>query len=275
VDNTASPFMEITRQVNAQEQSGGRSERFTLTRRPLRIDRISAWELRDIEEAPRAQIVRYGALAFQVATDAKEKQTILTLTSRREPLTQMSIATSSRNFSRRAELQIPRGDGLRTEWQTIAQTTLLAIAFQSFSEQHLTFDFGMQRQRQYRIVIHNGDNPPLTVTGVQGLGLSQRLVFLNNGNKPLRLVYGREDVRPPEYDTVSVMAAIRNGSQLITARLGPLEGASGAARGFSWKHVLNSPVFFGVAVVIAVLALGAMLYAAVKRAGNADNQPEA
>ncbi|MEI6211965.1 MAG: DUF3999 family protein [bacterium] len=275
VDTAASPFLEITRQVNAQEQPGSRSERFTLTRRPLRIDRISAWELRDIEEAPRAQIVSYGALAFQAETDAKEKQTILTLTSRREPLTQLMLDTSSRNFSRRAELQIPRGDGLRTEWQTIAQTTLSTIAFQSFSEQHLTFDFGVQRQRQYRIVIHNGDNPPLTVTGVQSCGISQRLVFLNNGAKPLRLVYGREDVRPPEYDTVSVMAAIRNGSQLIPARLGPLEGASGAARGFSWKRVLNSPVFFGVAVIIAVLALGAMLYAAVKRAGNMDSQPGA
>ncbi|MFZ4395394.1 MAG: DUF3999 family protein [Kiritimatiellia bacterium] len=275
VDTAASPFLEITRQVNAQEQSGSRRERFTLTRRPLRIDRISAWELRDIEEAPRAQIVSYGALPFTTATDAKEKQTILTLTSRREPLTQLVLDTTSRNFSRHAELQIPRGDGLRTEWQTVAQTTLSAIAFQSFSEQHLAFDFGAQRQPQYRIVIHNGDNPPLTVTGVQGLGLSQRLVFLNNGNKPLRLVYGREDVRQPEYDTVSVMAAIRNGSQLITARLGPVDGGSGTTRGFSWKRVLNSPVFFGVAVVIAVLALGAMLYAAVKRAGNMDSQPGA
>jgi hypothetical protein len=271
-DSAQSPFTEITRRVGADEQSGGRRETFTLERRPMRIDRISAWCLNEVESVVRDVITDYGEMPFTVEEDAAGKQTIVTWTSHREPLTQVSLGTSSRNFSRRAELQAARADGVRTAWQTVAQTTLSAIAFRSFGEQHLAFDFGPLRQERYRIVIHNGDNPPLAVTAVRGRGITQRLVFLSAGSEPLRLVYGGADVARPDYETVNVLAAIRKGTPIVEARLGPAEAVSGARRGFSWKRLLNSPVFFGGAVVAAVLALAAMLYSAVKRTGG-DNTP--
>lgn len=267
-DSAQSPFTEITRRAGPGGEPGGQRETFTLERRPLRIDRIRAWQLREDEVVDRDVLTDYGAMPFEVEARPGEKQTVVTLVTRREPLTELRIDTSSRNFSRRARLQAARPNGVRTDWLPVAETTLSAIAFRSFSEQHLVFGFAPQRHARYRIVIDDGDNPPLAVTAVRARGITQRLVFLYGGGDPVKLVYGGADIPRPQYDTASVLASIRKGSRLVEARLGP-PAAVGARRALSWRRVLNSPVFFGAAVVAAVLALGAMLYSAVKRGGDA------
>ena len=267
-DTAQSPFTAITRRTGPGGEPGGQRESFTLERRPFRIDRIRAWQLREEEVVERDVVTDYGPMPFEVEERPEMKRTIVTVATRREPLTEIRVETSSRNFSRLASLEAARVDGVRTEWRLVANATLSAIAFGSFREEHLAFNFPPQRHARYRVVIRNGDNAPVAVTGVRGRGLTQRLVFLYDGKEPLRLVYGAPETAQPEYDTASVLAAIRKGVRIVEARLGPPAAVS-ARRGLSWKRLLNSPVFFGAAVVAAVLALGAMLYSAVKRAGPA------
>ena len=50
------------------------------------------------------------------------------------------------------------------------------------------------------LVVDEGDNAPLPMTKARLLLPSYRLRFYHAGNAPLRLVYGRTDLQPPQYD---------------------------------------------------------------------------
>jgi hypothetical protein len=268
-DTAQSPFTEVTRRTGADGAPGTRDESFRLERRPLRIEGFVAWHSREVDSVKKDTIVDYGSLPCAVAEDAKLKQTVVTVSARREPLTQLRVETATRNFSRGVEVQTPVVDGVRTTWRTVARGVLSSIQFRTYSSRELTIDLPALRASSYRIVIHNGDSPPIAVSAVIARGLSHRLVFLHDGRQACRLVYGASDLPRPVYDTVTVLGAVRRGTRMVEARLGPAEAVTGARAGGggSWRRWINSPVFFGGAVVLAVAALAAMLYSAVKRAG--------
>ena len=50
------------------------------------------------------------------------------------------------------------------------------------------------------LVVDEGDNAPLPLTKARLLLPSYRLRFFHAGGTPLRMVYGRDDLQPPQYD---------------------------------------------------------------------------
>src|SRR5439155_17699554 len=137
---------------------------------------------------------------FAATDDAAKKRTVVTLRTRREPLTRFTLETPSRNFSRKAVVEVPVVQGVNTEWRPIAEATISKFSFRNQHREQLTITMPERREEQYRIVIRNEDNPPLNVTGVRAEGSVQRVVFLAQPGKTYRVFYGSETAEAPKYE---------------------------------------------------------------------------
>jgi hypothetical protein len=273
-DAKESPFLELTRKYR-----GGRDaetiEKTVLQRRPFRMDRIELW--REIPEtiAEYEKKADYPVEEFRTEEDPADKNTIVEIETQREPLTEFTIETASRNFSRSIAIQRAARRGVRTEWVDIARGKMSLVDFGGYRKQGLTIDFPEQRETAYRIVIRNEDNPPLAITGVKARGNVYRAVFLAAKDEGYRLAYGAEETDPPKYDTATVLAPLVQGHAVVEARLGDeIAGpAAGSPPAMGLRSALNNPILLGTVIVLLVAALGWALFQAAKRIDKLPREP--
>ena len=265
-DARESPFLDLTHTYRDGSEIE-RIERTVRQRRPFRIDRIEFWHENSEKVFQYDRKVDYDVADFHVEEDAARKQTVIRITTRREPLTEFTLKTSSRNFSRAAEVQTPVTHGVRTEWVGVGRGTVSLVDFGGYHKQTLGLSFPERRETDYRIVIHNEDNPPLAITGVQPRGNVYRAIFLADKNKTYRLGYGSEEIDRPEYDAAVVLAPLRQGRTPNKGRLGPEVGnpAAGESPAFTLQGLLNNGLFLGASVVVLVAVLGWALFRAARR----------
>ena len=190
----------------------------------------------------------------------------------------MTIETTSRNFNRTAVIETPVAHGVRTDWVTIGQGQIRLIDFRGYHNKDLAIVFPEHREQEYRIVIHNEDNPPLRITGVKARGNAYRAVFLAAADEPYRVYYGSEQVAQPKYDLEAVLLPLRQGGNAVSAALGSqvANPAAGAEAGdLTARRLLNNPLVLGILVFVLVVVLGWALFPCVaedrtiaQRSGN-------
>jgi hypothetical protein len=266
VDSKQSPLVQWTRKYRGGSETE-RIEQTVLERRPFRIDRIDVWHEVSQNVSESARTVAYPVAKFRTEEDAAAKTTIVHVQTRCEPLTEFTLETTSRNFSRSATVQAPVVHGIQKEWVSVAQGQVALLAIGDYRKETLGISLPEHRQHEYRIVIRNEDNPPLTITGVKARGNVYRVVFLAGENTAYCLCYGSEQVEPPAYDSVAVLAPLRQGHVTNEARLGQ-ETRNAAPSGtfqFTLRGVLNNPAVLGGLIVLLVAGLGWALFHAVRR----------
>jgi hypothetical protein len=264
LDDRESPLRELIR----GQTDGKKDTRIEITRNrrtPFRIDRVELW--RTVENAGpiESETVRYPQAALWVEHDAAKKLSRVDIEGRREPLTRLSLTTTSRNFSREARVLVPVERGALTEWVEVGRHTLVNIQFRAYHRAELSVDFPEQRQSHYRLEIENADNPALEITGVDVQGLGYHAVFLRSEGRTYRLEYGSDTAESPTYETAAVLASLRRGYHPVTAKLGP-QIAHPAYRGDGGlRAFLNSPVFLTLAIASMVVVLAWALFRAGMR----------
>ncbi|MCX7006737.1 MAG: hypothetical protein NTY53_05735 [Kiritimatiellaeota bacterium] len=172
------------------------------------------------------------------------------------------------NFSRVVELQIPTVRNGVAAWDHAASARLLSIALPGFAKRELEINFGELRAERVRLVLRDGDNPPLTLKSVTGSGPTWRALFLAEPVRTYRLLYGAEQLTAPNYDLDSVLAAARRGLKPIEWKLGtPVENKAYKPTGtpLGW---LNSSWLFGGAITLMLLMLGTLLFRTAKTAAK-------
>lgn len=274
-----SQLVELTRRLRAGTEQH-RDERLFIERRPFRINRLYFWNNIEQHQVTGDLKVSYPVTAFHSEDNAKDQQTILTFTSRREPLTSFKLVTSSNNFSRQAAVQIEETHGTETSWHTIGSATLSRLAFGKLKREDLTIDFPETRADKYRIVIENRASTPLAVTAVEAEGDQYQLVFLasppaqadNSKVKPAsyELRYGSDKAAAPDYDVAAITASLADGYQPKTVALGQQIAVASEpfAETFDVRKLLNDGRFLGVVAVILVAALAWGLLSAGRRLDN-------
>jgi len=258
-----STLRELTRQFRGDEQVG-RTERTTVRRRPLRIDHIELWHNITRQRMEKDKKTDYPILDFTIKDDAGKKQTIVTVHTRREPLTAFTIQTTRSNFSRRAAVQVPVIRGVVTDWIEVGGATVSAVHYRGFAQEAMKIRFPEQRQTEYRIVIVNQDNPALAITGVAAEGNVYRAMFFAGQGATYQLFYDSELVEKPNYDTAALSVALGKGYQLVTRPLGPqIENpAFGASSGFQLIKLLDNRFFLGSVISLMVIFLAILLFRA-------------
>ncbi len=253
---------EVLRLTRTLQGSGERqrSETVDVSNEPLHIERIAFWH-NQVETLPETeQSFDYPVTRFSVSQDAEHKTSSIDVETQRQPLTGLTIKSAAGHFSRPAEVQIPRQQGIETRMQTIGTATLEALHFQDIHHERTGISFPEQRLPHYRIVLANQDNPPLEIDNVIGNGPAYQLLFLPQSGLSYQLRYGSDQAESPRYDIATIRELLRRGYQYTVAGLGPEASLTTIDDGFDFAKLLNSKLFLGLAIGLMVLALGWSLY---------------
>ena len=193
------------------QQTGGHDARIEtrtvdLQRQTFRVDRVVFWRLETVDGALEPACAGGPLKEFSVARDDRERATIVTLDGGRRPLNRLTLDIAQSNFSRPVMLQTPAVRNGVEAWADAAGGRLLSIALPGYARRELALDFPEQRLGRARLVLRDGDNPPLTIRGVTGSGPVYRLLFLAEPGQRYRLRYGAAACAAPSYDLDSVLA---------------------------------------------------------------------
>src|SRR5690606_1621215 len=124
--------------------------------------------------------------------------------------------------------------------------------------------FAERRSDRYRLVIQNGENPPLRLTRVTGKSLPEEMLFLASPGDRLFLFLGASEpaIAPPRLDTAAILAAKQSGVKRSELEPGPLrensayrKEAPAAPRLLESKGLLWSIIAIVVAMMIWILYL--------------------
>jgi hypothetical protein len=258
-------LLDLTRSIRGGDETV-RTESLVIQRRPMRIDRIDFWQIRSREHHGENHLREYPVQKYEVQQEPETQQTVVHFWMRRQPLSRLTLETTSRNFSRRAVVEYPVRGGIRTRWVEIGSSTLQRIEFHDRKQEHLTVTFPLHLEQEYRLVIDNEDSPPLEIAGLKAQGAAYELVFLAAPGERYRLLYGYEEATAPRYDTAAVLSALPTGIEPRPAQLGealvrtPREASDWGMTGW-----LKSRWVWGPVIVLLVVLLGFGLYSASRR----------
>ncbi len=262
-----SRLLELSRTLKDGTEEA-RRETTMIERRPFRIDRIEFLnEQAEVTERS-GSIQTWPVADLKVTEDVEKQQTIVEVTSRREPLTTLKLMTNSLNFSRKAAVQVLRNSEVESKWEAVSEATLSRFSIRDFHEEHLVISMPETRGESYRIVIENGDSPALTIESVEASGHQYELIFLRAGSDSVRLEYGSDTADAPQQDTVALTTVLNRKLIPISATLGkPSRSPVPSLTPLNPKSLLNNPILLGTIVALLVFVLGWGLY---KAAGRID-----
>ncbi|HEY6968365.1 MAG TPA: DUF3999 family protein [Candidatus Angelobacter sp.] len=174
---------------------------------------------------------------------------------------EFSIAPSQSNFRREVELQDDRKIGVGSG--EISRVHMVRHS-QKIDFEQSNLDLRGIQPEVLRVIVHNGDDPPLKITGVR-LQQYQRRIYFTSASAP-QLYYGDEKLESPVYDYAKLF---QKDAQATEAQLGPEQSNSAYTgrpdeRPWSEKH----PALLWVAIVTAVLVLGAVALRSMKAAAT-------
>jgi hypothetical protein len=125
-------------------------------------------------------------------------------------------------------------------------------------------DFSEVGQKTIKVIVHNGDDPPLKLSGARLQQHERRIYFLAPAGSQLALYYGDEKRDSPVYDYAKLFQQEKNA---VTAPMGA-ETANANYTGrpderpWSERH----PAVLWAAILAAVAVLGALALRSLKPA---------
>ena len=120
--------------------------------------------------------------------------------------------------------------------------------------EELDVPIGARSSGQLKITVDNGDNPPLTISGVQLLSVERRVYFDPQGKSLLRLYYGYNKLDSPVYDYARFFKADPAAAK---AGLGPgnhNQAYSGRPDDRPWSERHTAVLWLAMLLAVAVLA---------------------
>ncbi len=259
VQSRAGELMLLT-QTREDGEALKRSEQIALHQRPLHIERIDFWHSKTEDLPETEQRFDYPISQFTVTQDTRQKTTLVDIEGNQLPLNGFKLTFDTANFSRQATLRVPSSRGTASSMRTIASTRLEALHFGELSLDNTTVSFPEQRQKNYRIVIEDLDNPPLTIKGITGIGPRYQLVFLSQPEHTYQLKYGAARADAPRYEVAAIEALLRRGYQGTAASLDPAVVSERTDDRLMLPAFLNSRLFLGLMIGVMVIVLGWILF---------------
>jgi hypothetical protein len=167
------------------------------------------------------------------------------------------------NFRREVEIEDEKGRELGSgEISSIH----VERAGQSIDVEQHEVDFSTDGQKTILVIIANGDDPPLQITGARLQQYERRIYFDPPAGSGIGLYYGDEKLEHPVYDYAKLFQQDKNA---VAAQLGS-ETANAAFRGRAddrpWSE--RHPAVLWIAIVGAVLVLGVLALRSMKSAAG-------
>ena len=203
---------------------------------------------RDLAGEPnQAQMGKDTVLTFSVPPNVPVERVIL------------SIDPAQQNFLRGMEIQNDKGEPFQSG--EIGRIHLQRNG-QEIDTEQTALDLRGTTQGVLKVVIHNGDDAPLKITGARLQQYERRIYFDSDpGTQPV-LYYGDDQLEAPVYDYAKLF---RKDTSAVQAELGAEEANSAYTgrpddRPWSERH----PAVLWAAIIAAVLILGGIALRSMK-----------
>jgi hypothetical protein len=218
---------------------------------PLRIDLALApadTQVADLRRAPGRQLTLYE----------------ITLPSDDLPPSTLVLETSARLFRRtvRLGLERPPDRSHRDAWFQPLSSETWQHSDQDARARPLALRIDSLDATTLLLIVDEGDNAPLTITGAGLLLPSYRLRYYQPSGPALRLAYGRDDLQLPQYD-LSLLAQQVMGASARDVVAGGETREDPAKRGSAFI----SPMMFWALLAGAVVVLTALIARLVRQGG--------
>jgi hypothetical protein len=183
------------------------------------------------------------------------------------PTPRLVLTTSARVFQRPVTIAI-EGEADRNHrdpWLRTLASTVWSHADQDRPTPSLTLALPPEKISQLLVILDEGDNSPISLTGAKLLLPAYRLRFFRERGAALRLAYGRTDLDAPRYD-LALLAP-----QLLGAAAAEVAPGTEERTGASTTPVeLVSPRLFWAMLGVAVVVLLGLIVRLARRAEPAQ-----
>lgn len=259
-EERAQPLIRLV-QANGQDQTRA----FDLLQTAFRIDGVSFWRENTLMEKDKPVLQDWPHDGMEVAQNAADKTTEITLQTALAPVSRLVLETPVRNFQRNVSVQVPVLAAGRSQWRTVAEGRLTRVDLPGYARNDVEIDFPEQRAEQLRLVIRNADNPPLEIANVLPRGPVYRLLWLAEPGAAYRLAYGSATADLPAYDLFAIRTALEKGIPPELWKLGEPVIAAPLKKPFSLGAFLARPAVFGTFLTLTALAMLGFLARALKQ----------
>ena len=179
------------------------------------------------------------------------------------PAPRLVLSTSARVFQRPVTVAVAReaDRSHRDAWVQSLATVVWSHADQDRPTPALTIALPSEKLSQLLVILDEGDNSPIPLTGAKLLLPAYRLRFFRERGASLRLAYGRADLDAPRYDLALLAPQLLGAAATEVAPAA--EERTGAA---TPAGELVSPRLFWGVLAVAVLVLLGMIVRLARRA---------
>ena len=224
-----------------------------------------------VKETPAQEVPRPSSIA-SIVRDGSQSTTnvVIDLGTPGLPSHHLRIDVPDVNFYREADVQ---SSADLENWRTLVRAAdIYVFNTPKFVGGSLDIRYPETTSRYLRLVIHDEDNPPLNVRGVNVWGLQRRLVFKADPPRHYRLYYGNAAAGKPSYDIERIFP------YLITEGLP--EGVTGPQAGnpdFAEERPPLSerfPWLFPVVIAAAAIIVACLLFIVFRQVRKSLPPPE-
>ena len=168
------------------------------------------------------------------------------------PSPRLVLTTSGRVFKRTLTVAAERQPGRhhRDPWIETLASFMWTHVDQDTAAPAATIPVPPPNTKELLLIVEEGDNSPLPITGARLLLPSYRLRFFRERGAPLRLAYGRPDLAPPTYDLALLAPQVLGVTAAEIEATGEQPSRSATA-----TAAIVSPRLFWVTLVVAVVVL--------------------
>lgn len=215
-------------------------------------------------EKAEAQAAVWRDISGTPRQEQSGKDTVLTFdVPDNSPVERVTLAVdpAQPNFQRSVEIQ-----GDNASWLASGEINRIHLvrAGQKIDSEQQEVAFSTSGQKTLKVIVHNGNDPPLKISGASLQQLERRVYFDAPVSGPLTLYYGDAKLDAPVYDYARLF--VRDQAAVV-AQVGA-ETANAAYTGrpddrpWSEKH----PAVLWIVIVVAVLTLGAVALRSIRKA---------
>jgi len=268
-----SQFLALTRTVKNGVQTK-QEETLAINRENLHIDSLSFWQKVESFSSTEPVWVDYPIQLDRRSEDEKNKTTVIEFSSKRQPLSHLQVITEDSNFHRKVTLYAvdaePARDTLVKQDRVLTHGSITKISLPKNSRSDLAIAFPATRSSRYRLVIENGDSPPLKDISLKADGETYELLFLMAPNQNYSLTYGNPLLTTPNYDLLAIRTALDSKIPAIRGRLGAAKPISLVDPRPTWERLLENRLLLGCLFTLLLGILGWTLYQASKRLASIE-----
>lgn len=209
-------------------------------------------------EATDEQTAQWRDVAVANKREEQGKETVITFTVPDDTPVERAIFAvdpGQPNFWRRVEIQTAAGATIGTG--DIKRIHMVRSGRKIDSEDEaVQFSYGspVPVQATIKVIVHNGDDPPLRISDVRLQQLERRIYFDVPGRGDIALYYGDEKLRPPVYDYSQLFQAEKAATMASLAPEVANDAYTGRPDERPWSE--RHPLVLWITIIGAVVILG-------------------